>query len=246
VELEQQVMSPTPTPCAAPARGAFTALELIVSISIMVVVVAMVIPTIYPALRKGQVHEAAEAIRRVCSQARQLAQTQSPGVGTRGAISYYGVAVVVPKTGPAYAVLTYGNTLPTFSGSGASTELAAGSITSPSGTRLSQVRIPFSGNVLPFTSSSPLVVRPGVPISVTPMAPGSCIGWYYQFRTGLPIAPASSGSVPITLASPGITIGVAGASAPGYPQALGVCTLDQRYVAALAVYKIGLINVQDL
>ena len=88
-------------------RDGFTAIEMMVVISVMILLVAMSLPGLFPALKKGRVSDAAEAIMRVASQARQMARLRPQPVGA--AVSYYGVSVVVPATGPAYAVLTYGS-----------------------------------------------------------------------------------------------------------------------------------------
>ncbi|HEX3132451.1 MAG TPA: prepilin-type N-terminal cleavage/methylation domain-containing protein, partial [Planctomycetota bacterium] len=99
--------------CRNPVRAGFTAIEMMVVVSIIIVLVAMVVPTIGPAMKKGSVHDAASAIQRACSMARQLARstTEPRTTGASATPNYYGVAVVVPSetNKPAYAVVVYGN-----------------------------------------------------------------------------------------------------------------------------------------
>jgi len=234
----------------ARTRAGFTAIELMVVVSIIILLVAMTVPSIFPAIRKGRVHDAANAILKVASQARQLARSRVMPLPT-GPVpcNFYGVAVVVPSSGAAYAVLIYDQTIPSGSASGPVGRLADYSTTN----YLSKQS--FNANVMPFNN---LMVAggPGTKAIYGLQPRGTMVGWYYQYRTGFVLrndmAPLS-GNQPLTqlgnigtlavLANP--TTG-APAVAAYNPTTFGVCSLDQQYVVAISIYSIGLANAQDL
>jgi type II secretory pathway pseudopilin PulG len=225
------------------SRAAFTAIEMMVVVSIIIVLVAMVVPTIGPAMKKGAVHDAANAIQRACSQARQLARSTTEPRVSGGNPPWYGVAVVVPSEAnkAAYAVVIYGNSNPSdysFAKDEANQY--------PNGTpRLdgtgnisgmkAAAKFPFSRNVMPIIATGS--VSPNTTPSYTLVTPGTAIGWYYQYRTGF---------VFNNVAQPtrAMDIGVPGSGA--MPEAFGVASLDLKYRVAVAVYKIGLLNSQDV
>jgi type II secretory pathway pseudopilin PulG len=233
------------------ARMGFTAIEMMVVVSIVIILVAMVVPTIGPAMRKGAVHDSANAIQRACSQARQLARSNSEPEGSATKpLKWYGVSVVVPDDGKAaYAVVIYGNTslvVPSSAYSFASvvdnqypngTPLLDGTTNTYSGYKAA-AKFPLSRSVMPFKDAT-VPTLPTLP-AYTFMAPGSAIGWYYQYRTGFVFMnPASSGvgvDIGVPVISPATTTA---------PQSFGVASLDKKYIVAIAVYKIGLLNTQD-
>jgi hypothetical protein len=100
-------------------------------------------------------------------------------------------------------------------------------------------KFPFSRNVMPIIASGS--VSPTTTPSYTLMGSGTAVGWYYHYRTGFVFQtpglypPAVDIGVP---AVPGVTVGT--------PQAFGVASLDLKYKIAVAVYKIGLLNAQDV
>jgi type II secretory pathway pseudopilin PulG len=223
-------------------RAGFTAIEMMVVVSIIIVLVAMVVPTIGPAMKKGSVHDAASAIQRACSQARQLARSTTEPRVTSGNPNWYGVSVVVPSEAnrPAYAVVIYGNTSPSDYGfaSNESNHYPNGTpsldgVGTISGMKAA-ARFPFNRGVMPIIAAS--ATATAVP-SYNFMSPGSAVGWYYQYRTGF---------VFNNVAQPtrAMDIGVPGSGAT--PEALGVASLDMKYKVAVAVYKIGLLNAQDV
>jgi type II secretory pathway pseudopilin PulG len=234
-------------------RRGFTAVEMIVVVSIVILLVAMVAPTIGPAIKKGQVHEAANAIQRACTMARHLARssagdmvaTTSPPPPTQ---NHFGVVIVVPteiaSVRAPYAAVIYGTGNPglwSFANADANQypnglpdytrePNASGRFPPVSGLRPSG-RFTFNQGVMPFrdtTASSPL--------SYTFMRPGTSMGWYYQYRTGFVIP---------NIATPSVTndIGVRTGAAP---QSFGVASVDLKYKSAIAIYKIGLINIQEM
>jgi type II secretory pathway pseudopilin PulG len=233
------------------ARMGFTAIEMMVVVSIVIILVAMVVPTIGPAMRKGAVHDSANAIQRACSQARQLARSNSEPEGSATKpLKWYGVSVVVPDDGKAaYAVVVYGgvsdnpstyafassssnhypNGTPLLDGTGGFYGDGVGGGT----VRKAAAKFPLSRSVMPFQDPT-VPALPTLP-SYTFMGPGSAIGWYYQYRTGF---------VFMNPATPGVGIDI-GVPAGSSPQSFGVASLDKKYVVAIAVYKIGLLNTQD-
>lgn len=91
---------------SATSRGGFTAFELLVVIAIIMVLSGMSAVPLLPALRRGSINDAANAIINVADQARLLAMNR------RSATEYYGV-VVDTSAQPAYAALTYGTSATT-------------------------------------------------------------------------------------------------------------------------------------
>ena len=232
-------------------RLGFTAIEMMVVVSIVIILVAMVVPTIGPAMRKGAVHDSANAIQRACSQARQLARSNSePSTSTK----WYGVAVVVPSAsdggGPAYAVVIYGNASLVDPSSTYSFAKLVGN-QYPNGTPLLDgttgtytgykpaAKFALNRNVMPFKDATPPPPPPALPV-YTFMSPGEAIGWYYQYRTGFVFMNPASPGVGIDIGVPPVP-----AAATTAPQSFGVASLDKKYVVAIAVYKIGLLNTQD-
>ncbi len=227
------------------SRMGFTAIEMMVVVSIVIILVAMVVPTIGPAMRKGAVHDSANAIQRACSQARQLARSNSePSTSTK----WYGVSVVVPSDGKAaYAVVIYGGAANdpsnyTFASDQSNhypngTPLLDGTTSVYSGYKAA-AKFPLSRSVMPFKDAT-VPTLPALP-AYTFMAPGSAVGWYYQYRTGFvfmnPAIPGVGVDIGVPVILPATTTA---------PQSFGVASLDKKYVVAIAVYKIGLLNTQD-
>ena len=218
-------------------RAGFTAIELIVVVSVIILLVSLTVPSIMPALKKGAVNDAATAIQRACSQARQLARTrQEPSLSAgTGGIKYWGVNVVVP-TDPAkaaYAAVIFGNSVP----GGANTALENNPVSNKPWYRQDMPRSasPFMMNALPT----------GNPRIYTFMARGTSVGWYYQYRTGFVIKDGGTATQPINIGTPGDST-VTPPVVAGTPPVFGVASLDQKYVMAIAVYSIGLANIQDL
>lgn len=218
-------------------RGGFTAIELMVVVSIIILLVAMTVPSIFPAIRKGRVHDAANAILRVSSQARQLARTRSqPLLAT---VPFYGVAVVVPGTGPAYAILIYD------SAAAASLNVTTAGLKTQYDTTKYVSKQVFNSNVMPFIAGTG--GGPGAKTVYTLQSPGSAVAWYYQYRTGFVIpgfagwtSPGNVGTMPVSASGGSAAIATIG------PSTFGVCSLDQQYCVAISVYSIGLANSQDL
>ena len=225
-------------------RGGFTAIEMMVVVSIVILLVAMVVPTIGPAIKKGHVNDAANAIQRACSMARQLARSNSE---PKAPVKYFGVAIVVPSEGgsklnPAYAVVVYSrSSLTNFShvnSSGNQYPNGTPDLSSTSGGTMKDYRpagkFEFNRGVLPFMDAT--ATPPNLPYTL--MKPGTSVGWYYQYRTGFIFTDVSK---PFEAKDVGVA-SVTGAS----PKSLGVATIDLKYKVAVGIYKIGLMNAQDM
>jgi type II secretory pathway pseudopilin PulG len=222
-------------------RAGFTAIEMMVVVSIIIVLVAMVVPTIGPAMKKGAVHDAASAIQRACSQARQLARSNTEPRAANGANpKWYGVAVVVPSEAnkPAYAVVIYGNQSIDYGFANQESNQYPNStpdLSAPPPAELSgykpAAKFPFSRNVMPVMDQTA-----GTTPAYAFMTAGTAVGWYYQYRTGFVFNDVSKPTA-------GVDIGVPDSKTR--PEALGVASLDRKYIVAIAVYKIGLMNAQD-
>jgi hypothetical protein len=197
-------------------------------------------------MKKGAVHDAASAIQRACSQARQLARSTTEPRVTTGYPKWYGVCVVVPPDGDPnekapYAVVVYGNTNPSDYNFASNkdnqypngTPRLDGSATPYSGLKAA-AKFKFSRNVMPVKSDSAAIN----PADYTFMGSNSAVGWYYQYRTGFVFNDVSK-------PTKGVDIGVPNSDSIK-PMALGVSSLDRKYIVAVAIYKIGLLNVQDV
>ena len=222
-------------------RQGFTALEILVVLGIIFVLVAMTMPSIFSAIRKGRIHDAANAISYVSSQARQLARASLP-LPVGAPARCYGVALVPPTaTSSGYAALVFGGPAPSDA-----------------------VEVMSNGrNVSKFAFNRNVMLYAGVDFeSATPLSPPNRIAWYYQNQTGLPLENAGDQTA--------IGIGTefqaavydsnkkllsATAAASPVCGSLSVRSLDyeldatgkvrQGYAAAVAIYHVGLSNVKD-
>lgn len=168
-----------------PTQHAFTAIEMIIVISVIMILAAMIVPATMRIMQKTTVDRAAEALIRVHRDARQLAMAGHP---VTGSTDHVGVALVVPTDGPIYAVLLLGEDL--------TAELMADDdgdgIPDTGSTARPRLRI----NLPP---SIEVLVRHGS----DPAAPLSGrLGWFYAWRTGEPLATTAS-STPISIGTPG-------------------------------------------
>ena len=83
-------------------RGGYTAIELMIVLSIVSILSAMSAPSVVSAMRKAAITEGADIIAQVSTQARILAMRNQL------TDDYYGVVVGVDDDGRGYAALTYG------------------------------------------------------------------------------------------------------------------------------------------
>jgi len=206
-------------------RAAFTAIELLTVLAVMVIMVGMATPTVMSAMRQSAVNDAAEVIISVANKARQLARLQT----TPEADARFGVEIHADSaTGRIAATVTYGPSIGDITPamyvprSTTWTTYADYLVASPMTGADGQPR-PFARTELART----MTVR----VNGSPMA--TPLRWQYQPRSGRVV----------TLAGVGATVGTA--SSP-ICTALEVSSLDGRLRRAVAVYEPGLIAVEAL
>lgn len=86
------------------SRGGFTAIELVMVIGIMLILMAIAVPSILPAIRRGQVNDAVNDLTRCWRQARALAMTTA--VPTGATPPHFGVLIEQqPGQRPSVAVV---------------------------------------------------------------------------------------------------------------------------------------------
>lgn len=224
-------------------RMGFTAIEMMVVVSIVIVLVALVVPTIGPAMKRGAVQDSANAIQRACSMAKQLARSNNePSVVPK----WYGVSVVVPSDNTAaYAVVIYGSEDPAssvFSNADHQypngTPLLDGSTKTYNGFKPAG-KFLLNSSVMPFKDSTA-----STPLTCTFLGKGTVVGWYYQYRTGIVFTDPDKPGVGVGY---GVPVPVGGTvPSPAPIESFGVSSLDKKYKIAIAVYKIGLLNAQDV
>ncbi len=77
-----------------PARRGFSGVEILIVLSVMAVLASMTMPMLLVSMRRARVHEAANAIMEVSSQARRLERRVTSGA------DYYGVVIYNQPVGP--------------------------------------------------------------------------------------------------------------------------------------------------
>jgi hypothetical protein len=168
-------------------------------------------------------------ITRVSSQARQLARSRVLS-STTAPVMFYGV-VLVNNVSPSYAALTWGT-----SASKANILMRVGDSTKP------VCKLNFNRNVTLMLDNKTLDEE---------ISTGE-LGWMYQYRTGVPIITnsltASSYNIGaknlISLPPPAVgTVIIPGTET--ISKTLSVQTIDGRYKAAVAIYQIGVPNIQE-
>jgi type II secretory pathway pseudopilin PulG len=198
-------------------RSAFTAIELLVVLGIAMLLMAMAVPGLVGALRKSTVGDAASSITRVSSQARQLARSRLVATVGPKAMWYYGV-VLVNDENPSYVALTFG-------ASAKKTDILERS----DGSGKPVCKLTFNRNITIMLDAEQMDKPEG-------------LGWMYQYRTGKPV-------IANQLTAPNYNIGAPNTGTPAATEDISktitVQTRDGRYRAAVAIYQIGLANIQE-
>jgi prepilin-type N-terminal cleavage/methylation domain-containing protein len=211
-------------------RSGFTAIELLISISVILVLVGMAVPAIAPSIRRGRVNEAANAITQISRQARMLAIQRQPEE------SHYGVLVADdPALGPGPIVaLIYGHPQ-----DGKKDDIER-IVRDARGEPVALQR--FTSAVSVWTADGALRDQSD-----------KFVSWWYKFGSGIPIAvvggkftlgPATVGTPKIALSNVwGIggndhDVAAVAASRPGEP-GLSLRSADNRTRCAVAVYVSG-------
>lgn len=229
---------------AAASRSGYTAIELMIVLGVIVVLSSMAIPAILPALRKGRVNEAANAILSVAQQARLLAIQRTPPADNK----HYGVVVVddPARKNTAVVALIYG-----APGDGKSSDY--GDLVSDYGRILTKTS---GGKTNPVSLYEfPASVAVWVGDSELRSQATKYVTWYYNYQNGLPIGVSggtfttsaiSVGSPALTLTqvwgrtqNPALVVDAVAAGTANNP-GLSVRSLDNRAKRAVAVYVSGL------
>lgn len=222
-------------------RRGFTAIELLVTISIIAFMAALAAPAALEAINRSSVNRSADLILRVASQAQQFAlrrQALSPQVES---CAHYGVALI-PDGTLCRVVLLYGDD---------AGDLMLADPADPASLPALDLLLPASARVL--------FAEDAAGLALVPLDRPLC--WFYQYGTGRPLErPANQ--APIGIATPTLvldskaavkaTIDYASVSSDEYPGSLPtipkspVCsrlclqTHDGSLRLALAVYRPGL------
>lgn len=155
-------------------RHGFTAIEIVVVISIIALLAAISAPAVLRAAQTARLASAADVLLRVHREARLLAMTRPAVAGSR-----YGMVVEVPADGPAYAAILLGT---------AATDLLMadddgdGAPDSGAGAR-PLLRIPLPASIQ-------LLVATGATGARAPFT--GTLTWFYDWQTGVPLQDATA------------------------------------------------------
>lgn len=246
----------------APARRAFTTIELAIVLVLAAAIAAITIPSILPAMRKSAVNKAADSILAVAEEARRRARALevpdsgfSLKDGTAGttirARGYdYGVKVEVPADSSSAAIVylidsSYAKVMDSTTGKPV-------------------MQRSLGSNVLPF-ATVPIVS--GNKLRFTPMGSGASVTWFYKRGTGqcctIPVTNPKLAEIGTGVQSGGSPdfeyhsrLGLTTASIPaiatpdptsgyGTPY-FGVCSIDGRYGVGIAIFCSGLGYSQEI
>lgn len=201
-------------------RRGYTAIELMLVLSIVGMLSAMTAPSVVSSMRSAAVNGGAEAIESVAREARLLAMSGN------AASDYYGVVVYCAEEDPTlrprcYAALTYGPTA------------TANDIMTIDGTPGGEpvLQIALNRNVLVYTGSDHDDLTEDVA-----MQPGDAFGWLHQYRTGHVVQLNDPTARGISVGTP---------SSPVETE-VTVRTLDGHYATRFAAYPVGLTGVEEL
>jgi type II secretory pathway pseudopilin PulG len=133
------------------------------------------------------------------------------------ATKFYGMVLVNDET-PAYAALTYGTTA-----SKTTILHRGGDPTKPEVCKLN-----FNRNITLMLDAAPLTAE---------------LGWMYQYRTGYPIIVNNITASSVNIGAPNLP--AVDAIDSRFSKVISVMTIDGKYKSAVAIYQIGLANIQD-
>ncbi len=231
-----------PPPLALPGthRRGFTAIELLIVIGLMLILMAVAVPSVIPALRKGALNNAATDITSCWRQARYLAMTTAIPSGINP--PHFGMIIrQVAGTRP-YVALIYDN----VDASGPPKLLTTGEdpddVTTYDSSKPPVVQSIFNRNVI-VASAAP---------SGTVDTSDRTIVVYAQYQTGLPIAPADVVAGRGMVAAPtSLGVSAPSASASTVCPVLNLQTLDytqglRGYCLGLSLYHAGAIATRSV
>jgi prepilin-type N-terminal cleavage/methylation domain-containing protein len=202
------------------SRGGFTAIELVIVLTVAAIIIASSVPAVLSAMRRNNINRAADAIITVAEEARRLSRTYADPA------KRYGVAVVMPENGPAYAVLLHGQ-LP-----------------------IDELRNPSTGEAL-VKRVLPAAAVPYTDVSIKDdkrkykfMAPDTRIGWFYGSGTGRiidmvgqPLEIGTDDQRGLSLVTTQSAINKTIRPQPSY---FGVASIDGTCAVGMAFFHIGL------
>lgn len=212
-------------------RLGFTAIELVIVLTMASIILATSVPPVLSAMRRNAVSRSAEAIVAVAEEARRLSRAPRLEDTRSNAKGMYGVAVVVPSSGPAYAELLYGQN--------------DGDTLKNALTGEPLLRKYLNANVLPYTESSTTGTGRR---SYVKMSTGKK-HWFYSpnlgrvvKRDGTKLEVGTGDWQGLSLVQGTTTSSKSSAREPipPDPAQFGVVLLDDSYAVGLAFFHIGL------
>lgn len=220
--------------------GGFTAVELVIVLSIATILTTMVVAASLPAIRRARLTEAVGAIEQVWREARTLAMSTRPARAQPGVANipkHYGVLVRQNGPGDTYVALIWSN------------QSASAVIAGSDAAMLHQD---------PNDSSTPYVRRIAISRSFAlawstgagapTVSDGGGLVWYAQYSTGLPVDPAQvvAGTAGSSVVTP------IGANGSTVATSLRVQSLDwspsphRGMAMALSIYQAGITAHEEL
>ncbi len=218
--------------------SAFTMIELVTVISIIMILAAAVVPAIMPSFRQGQVQSSGEAIVEAWRRARLLARRESNGLTgiVSGAIPHYGVAIIQTATGTEVGLIKAAT-----ASSGLGSSLATSLLRrDPTNTSTNDTTNPPV-----FVARFPSGVVLATAMNETDPLNAGAQSWvvYARYGSGEPltgqVVAAGTGA---TAAPAGFGVpGIAGAQATGMPAVVRVKgnSLTSKAVTSVAIFHIG-------
>jgi Tfp pilus assembly protein FimT len=234
------------------SRGAFTAVELVVVIGIMLLLMGMAAPAVVKSIRRGAVNSAANDVQQCWRQARMLALTHTMPRSSGGQpAKHYGLALVQRTGERPFAAVIFDNQ---DEGGIAAAPTASILRRDPTGSATDDQANPPVAKYL-FNRSVRLAVAksPGAAATVG----DEVLVVYSQYGSGLPIAPADVAAGRGSTAS-AVGLGLAGNPAFNLPASplcaqLQLQTVDfdtapvkRGYAVATALYPVGVLAAQEL
>ncbi len=251
MRIPHLIFAPTVQAPAA-GRAAFTAIELLVVIGMMMAVMAMATPPVIGAMRRGAVQSAASDLESCWRQARALAMSHPlPEEDEADApAKHYGIVMVQRTSGTAYAAVIFDNR--------AAQEISA----DPEHAVLRRDRDAASDSDAANPPVAKMIFNRGVRLASASNGEAPDTGErvlvvYAQYRSGVPIdaSDVASGhgstAPPIGLGLPGrAELGIPGSpvstelrlQTPDYQTAIR----HRGYAVGVALYPVGLVAAQAL
>lgn len=232
-------------------RLGFTALELVIVMSIAAVIVAASVPAVLSAMRRNAVQRSAEAIISVSEEARRL--SRSPRVEDASAIiptpstaiaSSYGVGIFTDAQGAYVALLL----APPTGVVSASSICTRGGTVSPSTPLLKKY---LNANCLPYNGKDAAASATAGKRIYGFISGATNVSWFFETGTGRLVSIAATSPREIgTKDTVGLNLVTSSSSASSpsgsltpptpSPEFFGVALLDSSYAIGIAIFNLGL------